>query len=172
MLWQELLTMTDDAEFRLIMDDSDAVNKFNALKAHAESIAEEEVKLRRQVARTAQHAASLAMSVIGFMQNVFSIVGVQLDALQQAVLMSIQQVIATAVAWFTLQTAMLANPLTAVIGAIGMVAAAASLGVAIGQAALIAIYGDRVDASMTQIHAAIGNLQGIATGIVNLSGDF
>jgi hypothetical protein len=86
--------------------------------------------------------------------------------------MSIQQVIATAVAWFTLQTAMLANPLTAVIGAIGMVAAAASLGVAIGQAALIAIYGDRVDASMTQIHAAIGNLQGIATGIVNLSGDF
>jgi len=161
-----------NVETRLLVDKSAANMAFEELKQKAQEVAEEEVKMRRQIARTAQHAAGLAMSVIGLMKNVFSIVGIQLDALQQAVLYSIQQVIATAVAWFTLQSAMLMNPITAAIAGIGLIAAAAALGVAIGQAALIATYGDKVATQMSQVQGAIGNLEGIAKGIVNLTGDF
>jgi len=161
-----------EEKITLIVDDSDPNFRLERLRQRQETIADEEQKLRRQVARTAQHAASLAMSMIAFTKDVFAIVGIQLDALQQAVLASIQQVISTAVAWFTLQAAMAANPLTAVVGGIGLVAAAASLGFAIGQAAMIAIYGDQVTGNMNDINAAVNDLAGIASGIVNLSGDF
>jgi len=126
----------------------------------ADDIADKEQKLRVELAKTARKAAGLAIATIGFLQNVFTIAGIQLDALQEAVLLSIQQVISTAVAWFTLQAAITTGSFG--VAAIGLVAAAASLGVAIGNAALIAVYGDRVNAKRSSVLGAINNLSTIA----------
>ena len=142
------------------LDDSAALSKFENLSRKADDIAAKEQKLRAGVAKTARKAAGLAIAVVGFLQNVFTIVGIQLDALQQAVLISIQQVISTAVAWFTLQAAI--TTATFGVAAIGLVAAAAALGVAVGNAALIAIHGERVNTKMSAILGAINNLSTIA----------
>lgn len=153
--------MSEDIEIDLVLDTSDIIPKLLALNKRADEISEKERELRVNIARTARKAAGLAMSVIGFLQAVFSIAGFQLDALQQAVLLSIQQVISTAVAWFTLQAAIAAGSFGA--AAVGLIAAGAALGVSIGNAALIAVHGDRVNNKMSDIMSAIGSLRGIAT---------
>ena len=149
-----------NVEGKVELDDSTALSKLDNLSRKADDIAAKEQKLRAEVAKTARKAAGLAIAVVGFMQNVFTIAGIQLDALQQAVLISIQQVISTAVAWFTLQAAI--TTATFGVAAIGLVAAAAALGVAVGNAALIAIHGERVNNKMSAILGAINNLSTIA----------
>ena len=149
-----------DVTGKVQLDTSEAQAKFAALNVKADQIAAKEQELRVQVAKTARKAAGLAIATIGFLRNVFTIAGIQLDALQQAVLLSIQQVISTAVAWFTLQAAITAGSFG--VAAVGLVAAAASLGVAIGNAAAIAVFGERVNAKMSAVLGAINNLSTIA----------
>lgn len=149
-----------DVQGKVALDDSEANQRLAALNQKADDIAAKEQKLRAEVAKTARKAAGLAIAVVGFMQNVFTIAGIQLDALQQAVLISIQQVISTAVAWFTLQAAI--TTATFGVAAIGLVAAAAALGVAVGNAALIAIHGEQVNSKMSAVLGAINNLSTIA----------
>lgn len=141
------------------LDDAAANAKFEALNMKADDIAAKEQKLRTEVARTARKAAGLAMAVIGFMRNVFTIMGIQLDAMQEAVILSIQQVINTAVAWFTLQAAITAGSFGA--AAVGLVAASAALGVAIGTAIQVAIHGESVNTKMAAVLGAINNLSTI-----------
>ena len=99
----------------------------------------------------------LAMATIGFLRAAFTIAGIQLDALQEAVMLSVQQVVNTAVAWFTLQSAIAAGSFG--VAAVGMVAAVAALGVAVGNAAYIAIYGEQINDKMNSVIAAIVNLE-------------
>ena len=157
-----------DISIDLGLDDSESNSKFNALANRADDIAAKELKLRRDIQRTAQKAAMLAMATIGFLRSVYAIAGIQLTALQEAVLLSIQQVISTAVAWFTLQAAITAGSWG--IQAVGMVAAAAALGVAIGNAAMIAVYGEQIDRRMNDMVGAIVGLENIA--IAFTAGDF
>lgn len=157
-----------DISIDLGLNDSEANSKFNALANRADDIAAKELKLRREIQRTAQKAAMLAMATIGFLRSVYAIAGIQLTALQEAVLLSIQQVISTAVAWFTLQAAITAGSWG--IQAVGMVAAAAALGVAIGNAAMIAVYGEQIDRRMNDMVGAIVGLENIA--IAFTAGDF
>ena len=145
----------------LTLDSSDPLAKFLALEKRADAIAKKEVELRRGIQRTAQKAATLAMATIGLLRSIFTIAGIQIDALQEAVLMSIAQVVNTAIAWFTLQTAIAAG--TFGVAAVGMVAAAASLGVAIGTAAAIAVHGERINNRMSAVMSAIANLESAAS---------
>ncbi len=147
-------------EGKVALDDTEANFKLDNISRKADDIAAKEQKLRAEVAKTARKAAGLAIAVVGFLQNVFTIAGIQLDALQQAVVISIQQVISTAVAWFTLQAAI--TTATFGVAAIGLIAAAAALGVAVGNAASIAIFGERVNSKMSAILGAINNLSTIA----------
>jgi hypothetical protein len=156
-----------DIGIDLGIDDSEANSKFTALANRADEVADKELKLRKQVARTARKAAMLAMATVGFLRSVYSLAGIQLTALQEAILLSIQQVISTAVAWFTLQAAITAGSYG--IQAVGMVAAGAALGVAIGNAAMIAVYGDKIDRRMNDIVGAIVSLEQIA---MTFSGEF
>ena len=149
-----------DIDMLMSLDDSDPKAKFNALANRADEVAEKEVKLRREIKLTANKAASLAMATIGLLRNIFTIAGIQLDALQQAVLVSIQQVINTAVAWFTLQTAIAAGTFGA--ASVGMIAAAAALGVSIGTAAAIAVHGEQINTKMNAVLGALSNLESIA----------
>jgi len=156
----------DDRESELKRE---MTNNLNALEERADEIAAKELQLRREIARTAQKAAMLAMASIAFLRSVYSIAGIQLSALQEAILMSIQQVVNTAVAWFTLQAAITAGSFG--IAAVGMIAAAAALGVAVGNAAMIAVYGEQVDQKMNAMIGAIVNLESIAVSFSALSGD-
>lgn len=156
-----------DIGINLGLDDSESNAKFHALANRADDIAEKELKLRLQVARTARKAAMLAMATVGFLRSVYAIAGIQLTALQEAILLSIQQVISTAVAWFTLQAAITAGSFG--VAAVGMVAAAAALGVAVGNAAMIAVYGEQIDRRMNAMVGAIVNLEAIA---MSFSGEF
>lgn len=149
-----------DIDIRMSLDDSEPLAKFNALERRADDVAAKEVKLRREIKLTANKAASLAMATIGLLRNIFTIAGIQLDALQQAVLVSIQQVINTAVAWFTLQTAIAAGTFGA--ASVGMIAAAAALGVSIGTAAAIAVHGEQINTKMNAVLSALSNLESIA----------
>ncbi len=149
-----------DIDIIMSLDDSEPLAKFNALERRADDVAEKEVKLRREIKLTANKAASLAMATIGLLRNIFTIAGIQLDALQQAVLVSIQQVINTAVAWFTLQTAIAAGTFGA--ASVGMIAAAAALGVSIGTAAAIAVHGEQINTKMNAVLGALSNLESIA----------
>ena len=148
-----------DVSGKVVLDDSEANAKFAALNTKADDIAAKEQKLRTEVARTARKAAGLAIAVIGFMRNVFTIMGIQLDAMQEAVILSIQQVINTAVAWFTLQAAITAGTFGA--AAVGLVAAGAALGVAINNAIVVAITGEAVNTKMAAVMGAINNLSTI-----------
>lgn len=149
-----------EIDIRMGLDDSDPNAKFDALERRADDVAAKEVKLRREIQQTANKAASLAMATIGLLRNIFTIAGIQLDALQQAVLVSIQQVINTAVAWFTLQTAIAAG--TFGVAAVGMIAAAAALGVSLGTAVVIAIRGEEINTKMNAVLGALSNLESIA----------
>lgn len=154
------------AEQEAVRADYDAM--YEALARRADEIAARELELRREIQRTAQKAAMLAMATVGFLRSVYSLAGIQLTALQEAVLLSIQQVISTAVAWFTLQAAITAGSWG--VQAVGMVAAAAALGVAIGNAAMIAVYGEQIDRRMNDMVGAIVGLENIA--IAFSAGDF
>ena len=148
-----------DVSGKVELDTSAAQAKFDALNTKADDIAAKEQQLRINVARTARKAAGLAMSVIGFMRSVFTIMGIQLDAMQEAVVLSIQQVINTAVAWFTLQAAITTGTFGA--AAVGLVAAGAALGVAINNAIVVAVTGEAVNTKMAAVLGAINQLSSI-----------
>lgn len=145
--------------------DVDTGNLQDALSL-AEEVADKELLARREVERTARTAASVANSMIGLFRNILSIVGVSLDAFTQALLQSIQQVIELAVAWTALQTAMAAG--TFGLQAVGAGIAAAALGLVIGQAAHIAMYGDESRSKMNAALGALSNLEGIVGGLGRL----
>ena len=154
----------EEIRIKMVLDTTSIIPSLQLLNDRADEIAAKEVELRKNIARTARRAATLAISVIGFLGAIFSIAGFQLDALQQAVLLSIQQVISTAVAWFTLQAAIAAGSFG--IQAVGLLAAAAALGVSIGNAAAIAVWGDRITNNLSDIQRALSSLRGIATTFV------
>ena len=138
----------------------------NAALEKAELVASAEVKARREVERTVRAAAGVANSMIGLFRNMLSIMGVTLDAFSGAMLQVIQQVISLAVAWAALETAMAVGSFG--LTAVGAGVAAFALGIAIGQAVYISQHGDAAQSKINAALGALGNLQGIATGLDQL----
>lgn len=140
--------------------------QLEAAEKKRDEIAAKELQLRRDVEKTANRVAGIARNAIGLFRNIITLTGGALDAVGTASLLIIEQIIAVAVSWFALQTAIAAAPVVGqIVAGFSLGLAALALGVAIGQGVAIA---QGQEALTTQVNAALGamgNLQGIAQGL-------
>lgn len=141
-------------------------SELEAAEKKRDEIAAKEIELRRKVEQTAQRVAGIARSFIGLMRNIIILTGNALDAVSAASLVVVEQIIGLAVSWFALQVAIASLPIAGqVIAAFSLGLAALAVGIAIGQAVVIAQGREAATAQINAALGAVGNLTGIARGI-------
>ena len=84
--------------------------ELEAAKKKAEEIAKKEIELRRKIEQTANRVAGIARNFISLMRNLVTVIGGTLNAVTNASIMVVEQIISVAVSWFALQAAIASVP--------------------------------------------------------------
>jgi len=140
--------------------------ELEAAEQKRDEIAAKEIELRRKVEQTANRIAGVARNFISLMRNIITLTGNALDAVSAASLVVIEQIIGLAVSWFALMTAIAAVPIAGqIIAGFSLGLAALALGIAVGQAIVIAQGRDAATSEVNAALGALGNLASIARGL-------
>ena len=159
--------MSDEVTIRIGIDTAEGEANLARLQEINNKVMEKTLKTRQEVLKTARGAQRIISGISTLVRAFANSMGISIGALGSAMIATVESIVSTAIAFFTLQVALASNPVTGVAtGAyITLGFAAAALGVSIGTLGAVIEGNEKAQAQAANMQAALSGLQSITGGL-------